>query len=258
MSRRSPSLLLTALEARAPFEAMGSLVVGGVLGMDNRGDGHTVMVIPGFGANDAFSIPMRAHLKARGFNAIGWGQGFNSGWNAELLERLAQRVTEARETSDAQVSLVGWSLGGLYARALAHSMPEDVRYLVTLGSPFAADPTATLMWPVYERINSESLGLLDDGLLEMLSRTPPVPTTAIMSRSDGVVDWQGSVEQACQQAETIEVVGSHVGLIANPAVLFAVAERLAQPLGQWRHFERSGVLRRLSYRRSSRRAFWHT
>ncbi|MFV1991289.1 MAG: esterase/lipase family protein, partial [Acidimicrobiales bacterium] len=239
-----PSWLLTVLESRAPFELMGSLALGGVLGMDNRGDGHTVLVLPGFGANDSFSIPLRAHLKARGFEAIGWGEGFNTGWSVEILERLVLKVRSLHASSSQKVSLVGWSLGGLYARSLAHRMPEEVRSLITLGSPFAGDPRASVVWPIYERVNAATIDQVDKQLLELIRTSPPVPTTAIISRSDGVVDWHGTAEVKGPQSETIEVLGSHVGLIANPAVLFAVSERLAQPEGAWQPFVRSGGLRR--------------
>ncbi len=253
-----PSWLLTVLETRAPFELIGSLAVGGILGMDNRGDGHTVIVLPGFGANDSFSIPLRAHLKARNFEAVGWGEGFNSGWSLELLERLAQRVEQEHERSGQRVSLVGWSLGGLYARALAHQIPEHLRCIITLGSPFAGDPRSSLVWPIYERVNAATLDQVDDDMLELVRSRPPVPSTAIISRSDGVVDWHGTIEPEGPTSETIEVLGSHTGLIANPAVLFAVSERLAQPVNSWRPFVRNGGLRRLWFRRSSRRGFWHT
>ena len=139
------------------------------------------------------------------------------------------------------MSLVGWSLGGVYARMLGNLDPEAVRAVITLGSPFNHDPKANQAWKLMERVSSTEIDKLDPELLELVRRTPPVPTTAIYTQSDGVTAWQCCVDPGGPLAESIRVPGSHCGLGFNPLVLHAIADRLAQPEGGWRPFERSGL-----------------
>jgi len=117
--------------------------------------------------------------------------------------------------------------------------------VITLGSPFAGAPKASNAWKLYERASRQSVE--DWPHRERMKTPPPVPSTAIYSRSDGIVAWQGCLEREGPLSENIEVEGSHCGLGHNPAVLYAVCDRLAQPEGGWRHFERTG-LRSLIYR----------
>ena len=158
-----------------------------------------------------------------------------------MQERLAALFHRHRR----KLSLVGWSLGGVFAREMARKAPEQVRSVITLGSPFAGAPRASNAWKLYERVSQRKAD--DWERRETMRRPPPVPATAIYSRSDGIVAWQGCREQEGPESENIEVEGSHCGLGHNPAVLFAIADRLAQAEGQWRHFDRSGV-RGLIYR----------
>ena len=149
-----------------------------------------------------------------------------------LLETLYTR--EGRK-----VSLVGWSLGGAYARLLAAKRPDLVRSVVTLGSPFSAGPRSTNAWRVYELVSGKSADDADHW--KHVSATPLVPTTSIFSRSDGIVAWQGSQERVGPQSENIEVHASHLGLASNPSVLFVLADRLSQPEHDWQPFERKGL-----------------
>jgi pimeloyl-ACP methyl ester carboxylesterase len=138
--------------------------------------------------------------------------------------------------SGRKVSLIGQSLGGAYARVLAAQRPGAVRSVITLGSPVRGHPRASNAWRIYEFTSGKSS--LDARRREQVTQTPRVPTTAVYSRSDGVVAWQNSVEPSGPHAESIEVVSSHVGMAVHPAVLYAVADRLAQPEGRWQPFER--------------------
>ena len=138
----------------------------------------------------------------------------------------------------ATVSLVGWSLGGLYARQLAKMMPERVRQVITLGSPFAAGPKATNAWRVYEMASGRRADEEDPRFGGSLTGAPPVPTTAIFSRTDGICAWQGCREEATAMSESIEVESSHCGMGHHPAVVYAVADRLAQAEGEWSPFDR--------------------
>ena len=136
-----------------------------------------------------------------------------------------------------------WSagvLGGLYARQLAKMMPERVRSVITLGSPFAAGPKATNAWRVYEMASGRRADEEDARFGGSLAGAPPVPTTAIFSRTDGICAWQGCREEASAMSESIEVESSHCGMGHHPAAVYAVADRLAQPEGEWAPFGRSG------------------
>jgi len=147
----------------------------------------------------------------------------------ELFERYSRR----------KVSLVGWSLGGLYARQLAKSAPDKVRGIISLGSPFAGSPKSTNAWRAYEMASGNKVEE-HDPFGGTLAGTPPVPTTSIFSRSDGICAWQACLNEDGPESENIEVYGSHCGLGHHPAAVYAIADRLAQPEGQWKKFDRRG------------------
>ena len=148
-------------------------------------------------------------------------------------------LSELHHKSGRKVSLIGWSLGGIYAREIAKLLPEHVRSVITLGTPLTVDPDATNATWLYKLLNSDDAAA---GKWNDLRTPPPVPTTSIDSRSDGVVAWQSSVQPSGAGAENIEVEASHIGLAVNPVALYAIADRLAQPAGQWRPFERSDLM----------------
>ena len=236
----APGLALLALELRAPFEFGAVLPAWPALQRAPAGDGHTVLVFPGLSAGDATTAPLRGYLASRGYQTLGWGQGFNFGPRARVLQAARRHVKQACESSGRKVSLIGWSLGGVYARELAKELPDRVRTVITLGSPFAGPPKSTNAWRVYEWASGRKIER-ERGRFD-LPAAPPQPTTSIFSRSDGIVAWQGSIQQPDHaQTENIEVLASHVGLGVNPSAWWAVADRLAQPEGQWRPFDRSGL-----------------
>jgi pimeloyl-ACP methyl ester carboxylesterase len=232
-------------EARGLFELNSSLLLTPLLLRAPRGDGHPVLALPGFLASDISMAPMRRYLKELGYDAHAWNMGRNLGGIAAKRGALRDLVRRIHESTGRKVSLVGWSLGGIYARETAKRVADSVRCVITLGAPFAGHPRATNAWRLYEFLSGDRVDGARDW--DQVKRAPPVPTTSIYSRTDGIVAWQCSVEQPGPQAENIEVEASHVGLVVNPAVLYAIADRLAQPEGRWRPFARTG-LRRLIYR----------
>ena len=137
--------------------------------------------------------------------------------------------------------MIGWSLGGVYARELARRTPNYVRSVITLGSPFSGDPHANNAWRLYERVSQRKVEDWPDR--DRMKTPPPVPATAIFTRSDGIVAWQGCLERDGPTSENIEVEGSHCGLGHNPLALYAIADRLAQREGRWKKFERTGMRR---------------
>jgi pimeloyl-ACP methyl ester carboxylesterase len=250
-----PSKLLLLLEGRA-FTELGFLYwTYPLLRTAPHGDGHPVLVLPGFVVSDSSTLSLRYFLKSRGYAVQGWGFGQNWGrnWHPHhgLAKDLVARVTALAAQTGRKVSLVGWSLGGLYARELARTVPECVRLVITMGSPFTGHPKANNVWRLFEMISGTRIDDWDPELLERSREPLPVPSTSIYSRSDGVVAWQCSLESEGPKRENIEVISSHCGLGHHPLALYAIADRLAQPEGRWRPFRRTG-LRRLLYRTPQR------
>lgn len=245
---KAPGWFRLALEGRAPWELWASLVAMPVLKNAPAGDGHPVLVFPGLAAGDVTTLVLRNFLKDRGYIPYAWEQGLNRGPRPGVIETCMARVQQLRAEHGRSVSLVGWSLGGVYAREIAKMVPDDVRVVITLGTPFAGHPKATNAWRLYEFASGRRIE--DDANIVDLKPTPPVPTTSIFSRTDGVVAWQCSVEEETERSENIEVHASHIGMGMNPTALYAVADRLAQPEGQWQRFDRSGLggLKKLLYR----------
>ncbi len=200
------------------------------------GDGHPVVIFPGL-ATDRHSIgPLKAFCEQLGYRAYDWGRGFNTGPQGDVdewLDELSRHVCELTAQHDDSVSLVGWSLGGIYARELAKKLPRRVRQVVTIGTPFAGTAEHTNVAWVYRLVNGQKPAL-DEALVERLRTPPEVPTTSIYSRTDGVVAWQACLNpEPLPHVENIEVDGSHCGLGWNPTVLSIIADRLRQPEGAW-------------------------
>jgi pimeloyl-ACP methyl ester carboxylesterase len=235
-----PSKALAALEPfRAIAELAGLWMTAPMLLAAPRGDGHCVLVLPGFGADDQSTYCLRRFLSCLGYCSSEWALGQNLGYRTlgESGERLRQRVETLAATSGRKISLVGWSLGGVMARHMGRDHPEWVRHVVTLGAPFTGDPTATSIRKIYEMISGEDLDAPRSRAAWQANRPPPsVPTTSIYSKSDGVTAWQNCLEIETATAENIEVVGSHLGLMHNAAALHVVADRLAQPENGWQPY----------------------
>lgn len=249
---KAPNPLLLMMEARAPWEFLAMLAAGPWLKQLPTGDGHPVMVFPGLAANDLTTQPLRSFLRERGYTAYEWQQGFNLGPRAGVLEGCCERLQALAKRHGEKVSLIGWSLGGLYAREVAKEHAKHVRCVVTLGSPFSGHPRATNAWPLYEMLNGQSV-LEDEQAIASLRKAPPVPTTSIYSRTDGVVAWQCSINEDEPHTENIEVHASHLGMGMNPLVMYAVADRLAQDPARWQRFDVQGA-RRWFYKATSQAA----
>ena len=238
---RAPGPLLLLLEWRASLEFAALVAALPWLRLLPRGDGHPVLVFPGMGASDVTTLPLRRILQRLGYVTQAWGQGFNFGPRRGVIERAADDLQSLAERHGQPVSLIGWSLGGIYARELAKRHPDASRCVVTLGTPFTGDPKATNAWRIYELLTGSRVD--NAKLMTEIGKPPPLPTTSIYSRSDGIVSWRCSLNEPGPLAENIEVHSSHVGMGMNPLALYAVADRLAQPIGQWQRFDASGVRR---------------
>jgi pimeloyl-ACP methyl ester carboxylesterase len=207
------------------------------------GDGHPVLVLPGLLAGDASTVALRSVLARLGYAVCGWDLGRNIGPTAKVVQGLDERLADCAQRHGRAVSLVGWSLGGIYARTLALRSPHLVRQVVTLGSPFRlTSPSQSRASRAFERFSH--LHVKPTQLpFERGAAPVPVPATSIYSRYDGIVAWQACLDTPSPRAENVEVIGSHLGLGHNPSVIWVVADRLAQPEGAWRPFRPPSVLR---------------
>ena len=248
---RPPSAFLMMLEARAFWEFGAMLAATPWLRRLPRGDGHPVLVFPGMGANDFTTVPLRNFLENLGYATQAWGQGLNFGPRDGVLKQCAADVRALSEKHGRPISLLGWSLGGIYAREVAKELPDHTRCVITLGTPFAGHPYATNAWRIFELLSGQKAN--DPVMIARLRKPPPVPTTSIYSRTDGIVAWQCSVNEPGRLTENIEVHGSHCGMGMNPLALYAVADRLAQPPGAWAPFDANGT-RRWFFQSSGRSA----
>jgi len=237
---KAPGPLLLLLEGRAPWEYAAMLAATPWLNRLPAGDDHPVIVFPGLAAADFTTLPLRNFLRERGYTPYAWGQGLNFGPRDGVIEACEALVRDTAQKHGQAVSLIGWSLGGVYARELAKAMPESVRCVVTLGSPFAGHPRATNAWRLFELVSGKSTH--DPELVAQLREAPPVPTTSVYSRTDGVVAWQCSINEDSPLAENIEIPSaSHIGMGVNPLVMYLVADRLAQDPRRWERFDAAGA-----------------
>jgi dienelactone hydrolase len=211
-----------------------------------RGDGHGVLVLPGLLASDASTVPLRRFLRLLSYDVRGWGLGRNRGPTEAVLEQLPQAVAEHAQRTGRAVSLVGWSLGGIFAREIARRQPSLVRQVITLGSPFAQqDRWGSHADGPYRRLSRlhASPGRIPSR--KQVARPIRVPSTSVYSRHDGIVSWQACVEPDTALHENVEVRCSHLGFGVDPATLWLIADRLAVPDGQQRPFRPPPLMRPL-------------
>lgn len=206
-----------------------------------RGRGRRVLVIPGFTAGDLTTMPLRVTLRALGHRPSAWGLGANVGADDVTVRQLLRLLDQLVRANRGPIDIVGWSLGGIMARLLALHRPEDVRQAISLGSPIKVeDPEANLSEAV--RRIAQLAGLQRGRRAHDLTEIP-VPSTAIWSRQDGVVAAASCQQPAGPISENIQVRGAHTGLAHNPAVVWAIADRLAQADGEWNPFDPPSAIR---------------
>ena len=241
----APSKLLALSELPRAIGELGSLPWFAPLLLTlPRGDGHPVLVLPGFVTSDRSTTILRRFLETLGYTPFGWELGRNLGPKAigREGEKLIERLDAIHAETGRKVSIIGWSLGGVMARQVARRRPDKVRQVISLGSPFTGNPRATNVMQAYETLTGQRMS--DEHTQAQLRESqqkPPVPSTAIYTKADGIVAWQNCCEPEDATTDNIEVYGSHCGLGVNASVLYAVADRLAQPDGEWAPFERKGL-----------------
>lgn len=205
------------------------------------GPPRPVLVIPGLITGDTATLPIRAFLRSIGHRPHGWGQGLNVGPANHSAEGVDNLLTELFERYQTPIDIVGWSAGGVFGRVLASHRSEMVRQVISLGSPIRLRTDETNISGVSEflsRFYMKGPSTIDVDRI-------PVPSTTVWTVSDGVVPPEACRQSVGDEAEVVQVRGSHTGLVANPAVFYLVADRLALPLGAWSPFDPPGKLHRL-------------
>jgi pimeloyl-ACP methyl ester carboxylesterase len=240
----APPPWMAALEFRALGERAQMSAMLPLLRRLPTGDGHPVLVLPGFSASDRSTDPLRNLLRRLDYRTYGWGLGVNVGPTRRILDGLVRKLDQAYQRRGEPVSIVGWSLGGIYARELARARPDVVRQVITLGSPIqmieADSSSAQPMWDAMSRYHSP--GFRQE--MRDVHRPPlAIPNTSIYSRTDGVVSWQACLVPRTATSENVRVFGSHCGLGFNSAAITVIADRLAQPAGVWSRFSPPWCLR---------------
>ena len=244
-SVKPPSLWLTLVDpARTVAEATSILAYYPYLRSLPKGDGHPVVVFPGFIVNDWNNAPVIRYLRVQGYHATGWKRGLNLGQGLIEPSSLIRRIKRLKRREGKKLSLIGHSLGGIYAREIARLCPNEVKQVITLGTPFASNrDQASRLRQLYLTLSPHD-GEEDDSLWPI---APPVPTTSIYSRTDGVVDWRVTMQEGGHaQTENIEVYSSHNGMLISPMVWYILSDRLSQSEENWLAFERSGC-RKLAF-----------
>ncbi len=213
---------------------------------EGGGDGHPVLILPGFMASDFSTIPLRSFIHHLGYSVYGWGEGRNFA-HADYIEMLTQKMERIYEKHQEPITIIGWSLGGVYARQLAKHSPDSVRQVIVMGSPFKGvtkSNNAAWMYELLKKSNVVSSDL-DHALWEDIPFPANVPTTAIFTKEDGVVPWELCMEDEDEWHQNIQVRGSHLGLGVNPLVLQIIADRLKYDKGNWGYFEISNKVEEL-------------
>ncbi len=237
-----PNRFWTFTEGRAFFELGAFYAMRPLLSSLPKGDGHPVVVLPGFMATNSSTTPMRSLLKQLGYEAHGWDSGRNVLVNEALIGRLESQLSRLYEQTGRTISLIGWSLGGVLARELAKINPDIIRTVISLGSPISDDRNHTNAARLFSFFNGDAPEKMRGGQFSGLDIAPPLPTTSIWTKTDGIVHWRGSVQHPHNTigntpTENIEVYASHCGLGVNPSVMIALADRLSQREGDWAPFE---------------------
>jgi pimeloyl-ACP methyl ester carboxylesterase len=168
-------------------------------------DGPPALVVPGFIANDRTTMELRRALAEGGWRVHPWGMGWNLGATEDIIERLAKRIEEIWDGR--KILIVGWSLGGVFARELARAVPDKVEAVVTLGSPFSGDARWNNVWRLYERIAGHKV---DNPPVQRIFEKPPVPTLAIWSARDGIVAVRAAKGLADESDEAVELNCGHM------------------------------------------------
>jgi pimeloyl-ACP methyl ester carboxylesterase len=236
MARRGRNLLFG--EAPRAARELGAFMLSRRrLASGARGDGRPVLVLPGFIGSDGSTLALRRLLRALGYHVHAWRLGRNWGPTDAIIDGLGDRVRGLLEQHGQPLSLIGHSLGGVYSREIARAAPGAVRQVITLGSPVRRPTGTTAVGPLFNALSPMHSDRARNPDPERIGQPIPVPLTAIITKTDGVVPWRICLPDAGERTEVIEVRGSHSGLIHNPAAVAVIVDRLAAD--EWKPFVES-------------------
>ncbi len=223
---KAPSLLKTALESLSPVEYARLLMAIPELSTQARGNGKPVVVLPGYGASNTSTIPLRGFLSWLGYDARGWELGRNTGNALEFVPQVADQVRQLYLETGEPIDIIGWSLGGVIAREVARNHPDTVRQVITMGSPVVGGAKYTSLGRHAQR-RGVDLDEMEAVMAARETRPITVPVTSIYSKSDGIVGWQACIDEHNAQVKHIEVVSTHLGLGISADVFKIIARTLS-------------------------------
>lgn len=209
-------------EAFTAFEIPKLLLNAPELANLKSANPRDIMVLPGFGAGDVSTLPIRSYLEYLGHRVTGWDRGLNT---ADVQETLYQLVEAVSKRKEEKLVLVGWSLGGYLAREIARELPHRIEQVFTLGSPIIGGPKYTQIAPVY-RAQGIDVDWIEQAVAEREAVPLTTPVTAIYSKSDGIVAWQACIDENSPNVEHIEISASHIGLGISADVFRIIGQRL--------------------------------
>lgn len=236
----APSKIWALLEGRSVLEFGSFLSLRLLMKKLPKGDGHPVIVYPGFLGGAGSTRPLRGLLRDLGYHVYDWGMGRNVTFNEAREDQMRAFVKRIHKKHKQKVSLIGWSLGGVYVREIAKFHPECVRQVVSLGSPLTGTRHAARVKNLFEAINGKPKPSTQERL-KHLHEVPPVPSTSILTKTDGIVHWEGSIQDVTAMSQNIQVPASHIGLGVNPLVMYILADRLSRNENEWVKFESNGL-----------------
>ncbi len=242
-----PSLFWLATDpARAIFERTVLLQFANL--KDHNGDGHPVLVIPGLMNNDQSTNTLRKILDEQKYTSYGWSLGRNYACQ-EYLEKLISMVTNLKEKHNKKVSIIGISMGGIFAREIAKIRPDLVRQVITLASPFKGLNFSTKSRSLFGFLRRFGIKDVDPKILKQIHEPPNgIPLTCIYTRQDGIVPWEACLEVENTYRQNVQVFGSHLGIAHNFSVLRIIIDRLQHSKEDWRKFELEGTWKeRIAY-----------
>lgn len=203
-----------------------------------KGDGHPVVVIPGYMDGGRSIKMLNRFLKKEGYQAQTWDLSTDI-FKSKNYRRLSDQVEKLYTEAGQPITIIGWSLGGMYARLLATKFPEKIRQIILIATPFNGINTlGNAEWWFSLVYRGAKVGEISKELLDKLAKPIAIPTTCIYSKDDKLVAWETCIESVEDEAhQNIEVSGDHIQLVFDKEVLPIILDRLTFQKENWERLE---------------------